>query len=210
MAVWTSVICLYGSYMSSMQCRKHVMHLAPKLSILLAILSACSAGSSMLKLCMHVQSAIASTPTAAWQGYLLGGIMWFCIPFTLSTGLGLATVACDLPVSVDEANMVSEFCLKSPLQDPVALGECPPNCIIMSDCSQVGVYVAPDGWSSFWFLVCRVWCLSLLPRYDSDLASSRCSSCLSALAHTLLLGQPPGISIWSKCLWSDLGRLLHM
>ena len=55
---------------------------------------------------MHVQSAIASTPTAAWQGYLLGGIMWFCIPFTLSTGLGLATVACDLPVSVDEANMV--------------------------------------------------------------------------------------------------------
>ncbi|CAL5222256.1 g4593 [Coccomyxa viridis] len=51
------------------------------------------------------QSAIASTPTAAWQGYLLGGIMWFCIPFTLSTGLGLATVACDLPVSVDEANM---------------------------------------------------------------------------------------------------------
>lgn len=54
----------------------------------------------------RVQSAIASTPTAAWQGYLLGGLMWFCIPFTLSTGLGLATVACDLPVSVDEANMV--------------------------------------------------------------------------------------------------------
>ena len=63
----------------------------------------------MLKICMHVQSAIASTPTAAWQGYLLGGIMWFCIPFTLSTGLGLATVACDLPVSVDEANMVSHL-----------------------------------------------------------------------------------------------------
>ena len=56
---------------------------------------------------MRVQSAIASTPTAAWQGYLLGGLMWFCIPFTLSTGLGLATVACDLPVSVDEANMVT-------------------------------------------------------------------------------------------------------
>ena len=32
--------------------------------------------------------------------------MWFCIPFTLSTSLGLATVACDLPVSTDEANMV--------------------------------------------------------------------------------------------------------
>lgn len=31
--------------------------------------------------------------------------MWFCIPFTLSTSLGLATVALDLPVSSDEANM---------------------------------------------------------------------------------------------------------
>ena len=67
-----------------------------------------------------VQSAIASTPTAAWQGYLLGGIMWFCIPFTLSTSLGLATVALDLPLSTDEANMglvpiaaasVRAFCL---------------------------------------------------------------------------------------------------
>ena len=52
-----------------------------------------------------MQSAIASTPTAAWQGYLLGGVMWFCIPFTLSTSLGLATVALDLPVSSNEANM---------------------------------------------------------------------------------------------------------
>ncbi len=52
-----------------------------------------------------MQSAIASTPTAAWQGYLLGGVMWFCIPFTLSTSLGLATVALDLPVNSNEANM---------------------------------------------------------------------------------------------------------
>ena len=52
-----------------------------------------------------VQSAIASTPSAAWQGYLLGGMMWFCIPFTLSTSLGLATVALDLPLSTNEANM---------------------------------------------------------------------------------------------------------
>ena len=53
----------------------------------------------------RAQSAIASTPSAAWQGYLLGGIMWFCIPFTLSTSLGLATVALDLPLSTSEANM---------------------------------------------------------------------------------------------------------
>ena len=31
--------------------------------------------------------------------------MWFCIPFTLSTSLGLATVALDLPVNANEANM---------------------------------------------------------------------------------------------------------
>ena len=73
-----------------------------------------------VRACM--QSAIASTPSAAWQGYLLGGMMWFCIPFTLSTSLGIATVALDLPLSTDEANMglvpiaaasVRAFCLPS-------------------------------------------------------------------------------------------------
>ncbi|EIE23218.1 urea active transporter [Coccomyxa subellipsoidea C-169] len=51
------------------------------------------------------QSAIASTPTAAWQGYILGGLLWFPVPFTLATSLGIACVALDLPVSVDESNM---------------------------------------------------------------------------------------------------------
>jgi hypothetical protein len=32
------------------------------------------------------QSAIAATPAAAWKGYLLGAMLWFCVPFTLSTG----------------------------------------------------------------------------------------------------------------------------
>jgi hypothetical protein len=31
--------------------------------------------------------------------------MWFSVPFTLSTSLGIACVALDLPVTVDEANM---------------------------------------------------------------------------------------------------------
>lgn len=31
--------------------------------------------------------------------------MWFSVPFTLSTSLGLACVALDLPVTIDEANM---------------------------------------------------------------------------------------------------------
>lgn len=48
--------------------------------------------------------AIASKPTAAYKGYILGGLMWFCIPFALATSLGLAAVALDLPISVADAN----------------------------------------------------------------------------------------------------------
>ena len=70
------------------------------------LMSVCQEMDELMTVCTSgMQSAIASTPSAAWQGYLLGGIMWFCIPFTLSTSLGLATVALDLPLSTDEANM---------------------------------------------------------------------------------------------------------
>ncbi|KAK9808723.1 hypothetical protein WJX72_002523 [[Myrmecia] bisecta] len=50
------------------------------------------------------QSAIAARPSAANRGYLLGGLLWFCIPFTLATCLGLAALALDLPITVLEAN----------------------------------------------------------------------------------------------------------
>ncbi len=49
------------------------------------------------------QSAIAAKPSAAHTGYLMGGIMWFCIPFTLATTMGLSALALDLPVTVEEA-----------------------------------------------------------------------------------------------------------
>ena len=49
------------------------------------------------------QSAIAARPSAAHTGYLLGGILWFCIPFTLATTMGLAALAADLPITLDEA-----------------------------------------------------------------------------------------------------------
>nr|QPB67292.1 urea active transporter 3.2 [Bangia sp. ESS1] len=49
------------------------------------------------------QSAIAATPQAAWKGYILGGLSWFSIPFTLATSLGLASLALSLPVTADEA-----------------------------------------------------------------------------------------------------------
>ena len=39
------------------------------------------------------QRAIASRPASAVRAYLLGGIAWFSIPFTLATTLGLAARA---------------------------------------------------------------------------------------------------------------------
>jgi len=47
--------------------------------------------------------AIASKPSASYKGYILGGLMWFSIPFTLATSLGLASVALDLPITKAEA-----------------------------------------------------------------------------------------------------------
>ena len=49
------------------------------------------------------QSAIAAKPSSSTRGYLLGGLVWFTIPFSLATAMGLATVALDLPVTKDEA-----------------------------------------------------------------------------------------------------------
>lgn len=49
------------------------------------------------------QSAIAARPTSASRGYLLGGICWFAIPFSLATSLGLASTALQLPITSSEA-----------------------------------------------------------------------------------------------------------
>jgi len=48
-------------------------------------------------------TAIASRPSAAAKGYMLGGICWFSIPFSLATSLGLTSAALMLPVTADEA-----------------------------------------------------------------------------------------------------------
>lgn len=50
------------------------------------------------------QSAIAAKPKAAFQAYILGGILWIPIPLVLATSLGLSVLALDLPVTTDEAN----------------------------------------------------------------------------------------------------------
>lgn len=51
----------------------------------------------------YYMGAIAAKPSASWKGYILGGCMWFCIPFTLATSLGLGSRAADLPVTSGEA-----------------------------------------------------------------------------------------------------------
>ena len=49
------------------------------------------------------QSAIAAKPSATYRGYLLGGMCWFTIPFTLATTMGLAAKAFDLPITGNES-----------------------------------------------------------------------------------------------------------
>jgi len=51
------------------------------------------------------QSAIAAKPSSSTKGYLLGGLVWFTIPFALATAMGLSSVALDLPVTSTEAGM---------------------------------------------------------------------------------------------------------
>jgi hypothetical protein len=49
------------------------------------------------------QSAIAAKPASAHKGYLLGGFVWFTIPFALATSLGLCALALQLPITSAEA-----------------------------------------------------------------------------------------------------------
>jgi len=49
------------------------------------------------------QSAIAAKPAAAHKGYMLGGMVWFAIPFSLASSLGLAATAIQLPISKEES-----------------------------------------------------------------------------------------------------------
>ncbi|KAK3183441.1 hypothetical protein Dsin_030727 [Dipteronia sinensis] len=49
-------------------------------------------------------SAIAARPSSTHKGYLLGGLVWFAVPFSLATSLGLGALALDLPLSESEAS----------------------------------------------------------------------------------------------------------
>jgi SSS family transporter len=50
------------------------------------------------------QSAIAAKPGAAHKGYILGGMVWFTIPFALATALGLAGNALNVAITKDDAD----------------------------------------------------------------------------------------------------------
>ena len=50
------------------------------------------------------QSAIAASPASAHKGYMLGGLVWFTIPFALATSLGLAASALNAKLTVDDAS----------------------------------------------------------------------------------------------------------
>merc|ERR1712070_1194756 len=49
------------------------------------------------------QSAIAARPSSAHRGYLLGGLVWFTIPMSLATALGLSSLALNVKMPASEA-----------------------------------------------------------------------------------------------------------
>lgn len=51
------------------------------------------------------QRAIAARPRSAAGGFIIGGLAWFAIPFTLATTLGLAAVAIDITLTQEELDL---------------------------------------------------------------------------------------------------------
>jgi Na+/proline symporter len=48
--------------------------------------------------------AIAAKPIAAAKGYLMGGLAWFAIPFTLATTLGLAAIGMNIQLTDEQVS----------------------------------------------------------------------------------------------------------
>jgi SSS family transporter len=51
------------------------------------------------------QRAIAAAPRSAFKGFIIGGLAWFAIPFTLATTLGLSAVAIGAPLTAEQIGM---------------------------------------------------------------------------------------------------------
>jgi SSS family transporter len=65
------------------------------------------------------QRAIASRPRSAVRGFLLGGLAWFAIPFTIATTLGLSAIAINVSLTPSEISNG----LVAPTAASVVLGE---------------------------------------------------------------------------------------
>ena len=51
------------------------------------------------------QRAIAAQPSSTVKGFLLGGMCWFAIPFTLATTMGLTAVAIDVELTPEQVQL---------------------------------------------------------------------------------------------------------
>ena len=51
------------------------------------------------------QRAIAAQPSSTVRGFLLGGMCWFAIPFTLATTMGLTAVALDVQLTPEQVQL---------------------------------------------------------------------------------------------------------
>jgi len=51
------------------------------------------------------QRAIAAQPSSTVKGFLLGGMCWFAIPFTLATTMGLTAVALDVELTPEQVQL---------------------------------------------------------------------------------------------------------
>jgi SSS family transporter len=51
------------------------------------------------------QRAIAARPRSVFKGFLIGGLAWFAIPFSLATTLGLAAVAVNVQLTPEQISM---------------------------------------------------------------------------------------------------------
>jgi hypothetical protein len=89
------------------------------------------------------QSAIAARPSAAYKGYILGGLLWVGVPFCLATSLGLGALALDLPLSAAEVATG----LVPPAMAYVLYGQAGVAIIII----MVGGFLVREG------VICRLW-----------------------------------------------------
>jgi SSS family transporter len=51
------------------------------------------------------QRAIAASSKSAFKGFMIGGLAWFAIPFTLATTLGLSAIAIGAPLTAEQIGM---------------------------------------------------------------------------------------------------------